>query len=274
MAKKILIYIINFILVIFIFSFTILLVINSTVLNKQYVLNILQKNNYYEQINHLIEKSFKNNVIQSGLEESILEDLYDEEKINNDINMVIDVIYENKEMDIDTSEIKEKLDNRINAILQENNMQPNSEEREEIEAFEDAITNAYTNEIVYAEKYVEEIANAFEMLQPLLLSVRIAIGALIVIFIIITIIITKDMKYTIRTLGISLLSVGIINITIKILVGKRIHNILVLNATFSRCLIDLISSLINMIFNIGIMMSILGVMGIILGNYKKRYSRH
>ena len=76
MVKKIIIYIMNFFLVIFIFTLSSLLIFSNTILNKQYIKEILEKNNYYEKTYYNIQNDFENYILQSGLDKDILNNLY------------------------------------------------------------------------------------------------------------------------------------------------------------------------------------------------------
>lgn len=270
MLKKIVVYIINFLLVILIFLLSSLLILSNTVLNKQYVKNVLIKNDYYGRTYANIKEDFKNYIMQSGLQESILEDLYDREKVNSDIDMVIDSIFENKKLSIDTKTITKKLDNRINAVLENNNRRPEAEEREEIKIFENTIAEVYIDGIVYSSESVLEISNIYNKIQPLIIKVVNLLGVLILALLVIIFVINRNLKQNINAVGISLFSSGLLSIIIKILIGDRTHNILVLNTTFSESLIYLINSIVSIIFVTGIVMSITGFIFIIVSNIQKR----
>lgn len=270
MVKKIIIYIVNFFLCLCILLLSSLLIFSNTILNKQYVINVLERNSYYERTYYNIQEGFKNYIMQSGLEESILEDLYDREKVNNDINMVIDAIFENKDINIDTNEIVQKLDDRINDILAGNNRVPETQEREEIKIFEDTIAEVYSDEISYSMDSIKQISNMFEKIQLLLSTIKIALIIITIGMFLLIIAIGRSLKEIINTLGITLTTVGVIEIAIKILIGDRTHNILMLNSTFSASLIDLINSIINTFFYTGIIMGVVGLILIIVSSFIKR----
>lgn len=270
MLKKIIVYIINFLLVILIFLLSSLLILSNTVLNKQYVKEVLIKNDYYERTYGNIKEDFKNYIMQSGLQESILEDLYDREKVNSDIDMVIDSIFENKKLNIDTKTITKKLDNRINAVLENNNRRPEAEEREEIKIFENTIAEVYTDGIVYSSESILEIANIYSKIQPLIIKIANLFGVLILALLVIIFVINRNLNKNINAVGIALFSSGLLGIIIKILIGDRTHNILVLNTTFSESLIYLINSIVDIFFITGMTMTIIGFVLIIVSNIQKR----
>ena len=239
-------------------------------LSKQYVKNVLLKNDYYERTYANIKEDFKNYIMQSGLQESILEDLYDREKVNTDIDMVIDSIFENKKLNIDTKTITKKLDNRINAVLESNNRKPDAREKEEIKIFEDTISQVYNDGIVYSSESILEIANIYNKIQPLIIKIINLLGVLIMALLVIIFVINSNLKQNINAVGIALFSSGLLDIIVKVLVGDKAHNILILNTTFSESVIYLINSIISIIFVTGIVMSIIGFVLIIISNIEKR----
>lgn len=270
MVKRIIIYIINFLLSLCVLLLSSLLIFSNTVLNKQYVINVLERNDYYEKTYYNIQEGFKNYIMQSGLEESILEDLYDREKVNNDINMVIDAIFENKSINIDTEVIVQKLDDRINAILEQNNRVPEKEEREEIKIFEDTIAEVYSDEISYSIESIEQISSVLTKIQLLLSTVKIALIIVTIVLFLLIIAISRSLREIINTLGITLITAGIIQVAIKLLIGDRTHNILILNSNFSTSLIDLINSIVQTFFYTGITFAGLGLVIIIASSFIKR----
>lgn len=270
MVKKIIIYIINFFLVICILGLSSLLIFSNTILNKQYVINVLEKNNYYEKTYYNIQDGFKNYIMQSGLEEEVLQDLYNREKINKDINIVIDGIYENKEINIDTDEIIKILDDRINVVLEQNNRKPDAQEKEEIKIFEDTIAQVYVDGIAYSEEYVSQIGNIYSNIQLIIKRVEIILSILTFVLVCIIIVINKNIRETLNTIGIAFISIGMLKIVLKILIGDRTHNILMLNSAFSQSLIYLINSIVNVFFITGIIMLITGIVITILAKLNKK----
>ncbi len=270
MVKKIFIFIINFFLIICVLLLSLLQIFSNTIFNKEYMIGLLEKNNYYEKIYYSIEDGFKNYIMQSGLDESILDDLYDKEKVTEDINMVISAMYDGTSVSIDSESIVQTLDNRINSILEQNNRQPEKEEREAIEIFEDSIATTYIDEIIYSAESIEEISSVFSKIQLLLPNIKIVLIGLIVILLALVIVINQKVLKTVNTIGIMFLTVGVIDIAIKLLIKDRVHNILILNQAFSASIIDLINSIVNSFFNLGIIAISVGVVSIVLSSFVRR----
>lgn len=270
MGKKIMVYIINFFLVVAITGMISLLIFSNTILDKKYMIDTLNKNNYYEKTDFDIKDTFKNYILQSGLDESILDGLYDKEKLYGDINLVIDGIYENKDVKIDTEGIRGILNDRINDTLKENNRVPDKNEKESIQIFVDTIVEVYEDGVIISQSTVNKINDVLAKVVSLVKKAQIALVAVIVILVIIIIAINRNIQQSIRAFGAAILSSGIIFVALKILIGKRLHYILIINNTFSDTLINTTESIISIFLNTGIVMTIIGVVGIIIGSLSKK----
>lgn len=270
MVKKIIIYIINLFLIVSIFAFATLLILSNTIMNKEFVIGVLEKNNYYEKTYYEIQDGFKNYIMQSGLEENIIENLYNMDKVQKDINVIIDSIYENKEININTEVIRNELDNKINEVLKQNNKKIDNSEKKSIQTFENVIIDVYKTGITYSEEAIKQICNAFEKLQSLFVIAQIILIVIILILMLTIILINKNIKETAKTFAITMITVGCASITLKILLGVRVTNILILNKTFSESLVYMINSIMNTLFIMGIAMFIIGVIITIINAIKEQ----
>ena len=194
MIKKSVTYIISFVLSLCILLLATLLILSNTILDKHYVIGMLEKNHYYERTYEDIKDGFSNYIMQSGLEESILNDLYSKEKVVADVNMVIDSIYENKQFQIDTQIIRNKLDNRINTVLEQNNRVPDVEEREAIQIFVDAIVDTYENGIVYSSSAIERIGEVYNKGRTIIQEIKMMCIAVVAVLAIIIIILNYNIE--------------------------------------------------------------------------------
>ena len=276
MIKKIMLYTINFFLVIFVFLLISLLVFSKTVFNKNYMLKVLEKENYYEETFLCVQDNFEKYSIQSGLDNEDLKDIYTKELVKQDIINVIDGIYEQKEINISTELIIKNLDDKINEILSKNNRTPDKEEKEAIKTFEGTIAKAYDDSILLSKAYIKDISNIFKRIENLLQKGLIIDGAIILIVYLIIIIINKSIVGSLKFIGIDFMSVGIITILIKILLEKTVRNILILNLVFSKVIISIANFIISKIFITGIIIAIIGLLLVFISNismirkYKKK----
>lgn len=273
MLKKIITYIISFFLSLCILLLTSLLIFSNTILSKNYMISMLEQNNYYERTYEDIKDGFKNYIMQSGLEESILDDLCSKEEVKNDINMVIDCLYENRGFQIDTQTMKNKLDNRINKVLKQNNRIPEAEEREAIQIFEDTIIDTYENGIVYSKSVIEKAGDLFEKGQKIMREITMMCGAVVAVLFIIIIVVNCNIKKILKFGGIAVLTSGILCSLIKLFVGNIMYHILILNVTFSETIKMIFESIINHFWGVGMIYIIIGLLSIIIGNWKKQQNK-
>ena len=113
----------------------------NTILSKTYVLNKLEETEYYKKIYDLIYSDFSNYIMQSGLEESVLNDIVTIDSIKTDTNIILDNFYSGLNMPINKDIIKQKLISNINKYVEENNM--TVQNQNSIETFSGLITLQY-----------------------------------------------------------------------------------------------------------------------------------
>lgn len=265
-VRKIISYILAVIVVILMSVTIILAMINNVIFSKSNVKKHMNKVDYYTEISNIIKDSANNYIMQSGFDESIMDSVIPKEKINNDIDKVIDAIYEGKEIDISTEEIRANLDENVQQYIQQNNYKVDAQTRKDIAKFEDKIESIYENSITYSKNAVKQVVSYFKMAKRITRLALIAVSILLIIFAFIT------YKINRTSFGISLLATGIICIFIKCYSGLNIavNNILMINKTFSNLMINLINQVVQYIFISGIILTVLGIFFIIIFERKSR----
>lgn len=265
-VRKIISYILAVIVVILMSVTIILAMINNVIFSKSNVKKHMNKVDYYTEISNIIKDSANNYIMQSGFDESIMDSVIPKEKINNDIDKVIDAIYEGKEIDISTEEIRANLDENVQQYIQQNNYKVDAQTRKDIAKFEDKIESIYENSITYSKNTVKQVVSYFKMAKRITRLALITVSILLIILAFITYKINK------ASFGISLLATGIICIFIKCYSGLNIavNNILMVNKTFSNLMINLINQVVQYIFISGIILTVLGIFFIIIFERKSR----
>lgn len=265
-VRKIISYILAVIVVILMSVTIILAMINNVIFSKSNVKKHMNKVDYYTEISNIIKDSANNYIMQSGFDESIMDSVIPKEKINNDIDKVIDAIYEGKEIDISTEEIRANLDENVQQYIQQNNYKVDAQTRKDIAKFEDKIESIYENSITYSKNAVKQVVSYFKMAKRI---TRLALITVLILLIILAFITYKINK---AFFGISLLATGIICIFIKCYSGLNIavNNILMVNKTFSNLMINLINQVVQYIFMSGIILTVLGIFFIIIFERKSR----
>lgn len=265
-VRKIISYILSVIVVILMSVTIMLAMINNVIFSKSNVKKHMNKVDYYTEISNIIKDSANNYIMQSGFDKSIMDSVIPKEKINNDIDKVIDAIYEGKEIDISTEEIRANLDKNVQQYIQQNNYKVDNQTQKDIAKFEDKIESIYENSITYSKNAVKQVVSYFKMAKRITRLALIAVSILLIIFAFIT------YKINRASFGISLLATGIICIFIKCYSGLNIavNNILMINKTFSNLMINLINQVVQYIFISGIILTVLGIVFIIIFERKSR----
>lgn len=253
--------------VILAFSITALVVVNvskATILDKNYILNKLDKTGYYVKVYAMVKENFKNHIQQSGLDESILDDLITEEKIETDTNKIITNMYNNVHEDISTDDIRQKLSKSIEE--QTRGMLITTEQKQEINKFIDDICNEYLLGIAHfnTEKEIfsvfDKAKNIVEVFNKVAL-IGIAVSAILLMIVCKN----RPYKFFIFT-GISLFASGLIFTIINIFINIKINvqAITVLNDAFSFTLREVIENILNQINQKGIWFLIIGFVLILI----------
>ena len=263
--KKNLKHLINYILVISIFLFVFVLIIKTTILNEKYILKTLENNYYYEEIYNNIIDNFENNLVQSGIDESISRDLITKTQVKEDIIIVIDSIYNNKDIKIDKEPLKEILNEKIEEVFKSYHRTPNKEEQESIKRLEDKIGEIYEDEIAYELNATKSLSEKVVEIDSLSMYLLIIFGVISVVLLIIELLFFNDF---IKNVGIAVFSSGAIITIIRIIIGAKYKNILMFNEIFSKIVVSVVDNFLINILVIGIYLSIIGLILIIIGVYK------
>lgn len=141
----------------------ILSIVNVAIFSKSNVKKQMQKVDYYTEINNIIKESANNYIMQSGFNESIMENVISKEKISNDIDKVIDSIYEGEDVEISTDEIKVNLDKNVQQYISQNNYKVDAQTQKDITKFEDKIESIYANSITYSKSTIKKVVKYFKM---------------------------------------------------------------------------------------------------------------
>jgi len=97
-------------------------ILEITVLRPNYLIEHLKENNYYDELYLSISDEMSNYIIQAGLEDSVLENIYTKDMIVESVNSSIYSFYGNQKIIIDTSVVKKNLEGNIVSYLEKNNI--------------------------------------------------------------------------------------------------------------------------------------------------------
>ena len=267
--KKVISYILSILLVILLFAIILLVNLNFTLLNKSNVKAHISKTNYSEGIYNIIIDSCNNYIMQSGFDESILNDVIKKEDVEKNVDSIIDSMFDKSDINIETNEIRENLNSSIEKFIQDNNYALNEDNKKSIEEFEKTIEETYRKNILYSQDIVKEIGKYLAMATRI---IKIAIIALAIVSLILLLII---LKLNNPAIGIVMLATGILLIFIKCYSGINIavNNILILNKPFSDFIVSLINQIMQNMFIVGIVLTVIGLIAIIWLEFGKKIKR-
>ena len=247
-------------------------ILNSTILNKEYILNKLEESNYYNNIYTEVENNFENYIYQSGLDPSVLENIVSRDKIREDTNIIISNIYDGSNKGIDLEVIRNNLSTNIDKSLEDRYI--SEENKIAINKFINIIINEYEDTIMNT-SYSSKINTGISSINNKINMINIIMIILVIISILSLILLNiKKKRRKLSIFGIPLLALGLLLITIYlyIILNIDINNIVILNDAISIALHYILNGIVIKFLINGSIFTILGILIIVIGNmlrYKK-----
>lgn len=261
--KKIMSYILTFFLIIVISVLSLSTIVRKTLLNKQFVIKSIEKNEYYEKTyNEIIEK-IKDNTIQAGLDIEIIDEVLTKEKVKEDINLILNYMYDdnkNDEFEINVEPVIQNLNNKIETVIGENNKAIAEEEQESIKIYLDTIEKIYINEIEYSRKYIDIIRSFVITTKHIITDIQI-VASFILLILYVGLILTSK-SYLVKYLGISFIATGLLLVVPMVVenVTITLQNVLIVNKNFSQVFISIVDSIIFVTLFVGVISLIIGAL--------------
>ena len=242
----------------------IFLILKITILNKNYVLKTLEETNYYNNLTEEIENDMGYNLLSSGLDKTVLNELVIKNEVKSAVMNLIDSIYSGNNYELNNKNITEKLNKNIDEYLKKNNIM--IVDKKSLNSYTKKITEIYEKEIsLYG--YLNNHTTKFAKVNNLIL---IAIPILALFFLLNLIIIKQ--KFNGRYAGVTILSSGLILLFIKEYIIKKVdfENLIVISETFSKTLKQILIDIDNYILIASILLIILGTLLNIINAYRKK----
>lgn len=243
-GKKIL----NFIFVLVIaLSFTFIgvkSVVFKTIFNKEYVLEQMENNNFYSETYKLVESGFENYIGQSGLDEEVIKNICTEDKIKNDINIILSNIYEGTNEKIDTSEIS----NNLNSNIDKENVRTSSNSKA-IGEFVEHICQSYKDTII-STSYENTINEKYSKITQKITKVQnILIIAIIISIIGVIALNVKDILKLLFWTESAVLSSAVMQLAITTVIKSKVNidGIKIFNDAFSNIVVTIIKDILSKI---------------------------
>lgn len=250
----------------------IVVLLSNTVLNEKYIVEQLAKNQFYEKVEIDLKNGFEEYQYQSGFPETVFENLCSREMIEKDVNRVIESWYQGTEMVNHSADVELQIQANIEQYLKENNMDVTEKQQKNIQDFEKMMVQVYENKVGIVSNYNKQITKAIEKGKEVIaVAKKVLIGTFVAILILTLLINVKDFLAFVSTIGTSLLASGILLELIQFVIEKNIdiNHILVFTQALSDFIKEMIYDVLNKLSWPGILLIIVGIMSIIVSNYRK-----
>lgn len=251
-------------------------ILENKLLNKNYLLSKMEETEFYLQISREVESGFENYIYQSGLPEDTIKDLFSEGMIRQDIDSIINCIYNGSKITLSSQAVKENLDNKVKDYLKEQDILLNNQGKENIKKFEDLIVKEYEENVNVSSKLYTKSHDGVVVLNKINEKVgKLPIIITVAIVVLLIVINKKDLLNVINYCGISLLSLGVlIKLGFSTIVSNvNFDNLMILSKSLSNLITSIIKEILYSAGDKSTIFIICGITGIfitaILKNYKK-----
>jgi len=241
-----------------------LFILKSTVLSKNYVINLIKNNEYYQVIYDNIKDEMLYYIPQSGFSNDIIDDTFTLDEVTKDVNNVIKNVYSGKKSQIDSSIFEERLNTKIDNYVVDNNFVITN--KDELFKFTDEMAKIYVNKITisgYANKIASYVIKIIKIINVIFI---------ISILLLIAILLFNLKFFKFRQMGSVLfnntLLLIILNIWIKNVIP--INNIFIYNDIISMIIKDIVLGILSYMIILGIIYLILGIILVLITNREKK----
>ena len=114
--------IISFVLSFVLFLLSFAIVLQSTILNPSYIMDNMNKSNYFVDKRDEIKESLVDLGYASGLDEKFFENVVDEVTIHDNTQAYLNSFYAGEEAKIDTTAFKQKFNSELDSYISKNNL--------------------------------------------------------------------------------------------------------------------------------------------------------
>ena len=251
----------KFIFMIVFCIFILLSILNGTACNKKYIIKKMDRSHYVTKLTVDIREEVQNYTIQSGFSKNLFDDVFTEEDVRRDLLYVINNYYDKKRIDIDYTNLKEKINNKIDNYLRDNKSKANAKD---INKFVDMISNVYKTKLTIGGnlKYLGKL-NTISKISDILIPI-LFISMIICILI-------KALKDDLEFFISPIIAASLIYIFITIYIKNKIDikNILVFGSNFSIVLRSIIFSILKYFKVIGFLGLLISILSIIILSIKR-----
>lgn len=249
-----------------IFTFGILNILSKTIFSQEYTIDMLEKSNYYANIYSQIKSDFRNYIYQSGLDESVIDDIITPDEVKDDTQKIISGLYNGLHEDINTDKIAERLNSNIDKSLEGRKI--DSKTREQINVFVNQITTQYKETMMKTE-YENQIYKYYSKAEKIIdLGKKASIILAVILGIIIIITYFRKVFKNVAYIGTALFSTGLAYIIMESYITQKvqIENLTILNDAITLFLREYILSIMEKIATYGWIYLTIGLVLILVGS--------
>lgn len=277
-GKKVICIILALILALLILVSKTVAIIQGTILNKDYLIKVMEKTDSYSQMQKDIEDSIYNYIMQANIEKSQIEDIISQEKIKNDLDSLIKSVYQGKKVNINDEVIKTEVDKRLNDILVSNgNMTLTEESKKSIEEFSKNIAQTYSENINPLGEIIDEVGDTINVFNQKVDEYKIYVYIITaVMFVIVTLTCITQKERMIRILNryqaIALIISGALLMLPSCIVKLKVkmNDFFIVNDAISNMIKYIVNDLEKNFLLVGIALVIVGCIVSFIGNLSKR----
>lgn len=237
------------ILTICIIALTTITILFSTILDKNYVIQKLEETNFCVETYKLVESNFENYIYQSGLDEEVLKNICTEEKVKQDINIMLSNIYDGSNKKIDTTEIA----NNLNSNIEKSGIK-NKQNENAIKQFVSHICEEYTNTLIHT-KYENQMNNMYlKIVEKLNQIYKLLLIVSVVDIIAIIVINNKKISKNVQHCGIALFATSIFQLSVVQIINSKVYieGIKIFNDAFSKSVVTIIQEILSQIASLAL----------------------
>ncbi|HIQ80503.1 MAG TPA: hypothetical protein IAD32_04370 [Candidatus Scatavimonas merdigallinarum] len=242
---KILYSIFSFLLSMLSFFLVLLIILQATFLNKNYILNMVNDSNYFSELSSEITEDLIDLGNASGINEAFFENFVDEVILREDVANYVENFYSGEDTSVDTTHFKQYFREKLDAYIAENNLTVSQDARQNLTTTVKEAAGIYASRVQLP--YFDLIAGYFHQLLAPVFYVTLAC-AFVVLLIAVVMIATNKWKHrAYRYLSYSTL--GTLLMTLAVPVMAYCINKLDKLAIMSRALFNLYYSCVTQFLN-------------------------
>ena len=222
--------------------------IKKTIGDRGFIEKELEKTDFYTNMRAELENTFLNYVYQSNLDDDTVKGVVTLDKVKEDIDICLDIAYENSKKEVNTDSLKKELTERIRKKLTEEHKHIiTSAEERDIQTLVNVIIENYSDNMKTLKTTAETLAPIIKKINSVKnIHVIINYIAIVVTLLALSLIYIhgcKNKKVVVNKYqGIGLMTAGALLILINIGISIAIHEeeILIFSRSITNVLIDII----------------------------------